>query len=115
MRYFVLAVLVAALAGCGGGSKRVQRAPSAPVVMYATGPMSQACLGSDRKARSKALCGCIQAVANLHLSGSEQKLAASFFSDPQRIRQSDRSGHEAFWKRYSAMGEQVETTCRAAA
>ncbi len=81
----------------------------------ASGPISQACLASDRTARSRALCGCIQAVANQTLGGSDQRRAASFYSDPQRaqeVRQSDRSSDEAFWEAYKAYGARAEQICR---
>lgn len=79
------------------------------------GTIEKACLRSDRKAASRSLCGCIQEAANLTLSGSDQRLAAKFFRDPhqaQVIRQSDRSSHEAFWKRYKQFGVTAETFCR---
>ena len=88
-------------------------AASAPVASFA-GPIEQACLRSDRPSANRAVCGCVQDAANLTLNNSDQKLAASFFKDPQKaqdIRQSDRSSHEAFWKRYREFGEAAETFC----
>jgi len=79
------------------------------------GPISRACLQSDRKAANRSLCTCIQKAANTHLSRGDQRLAASFFKDPhkaQEIRQSDRRSHEVFWKRYRAFGSTAETYCR---
>jgi hypothetical protein len=41
-------------------------------------------------------------------------LAATFFSDPHRsqeIRQSDRSSHEVFWKRYKKFGARAQQMC----
>ena len=76
-------------------------------------PIERACLKSDRPA-SRALCGCIQDVADLTLTNRDQRLASSFFSDPQKaqdIRMSDRRSHEAFWDRYKAFGETAETYC----
>ncbi len=81
----------------------------------ASGPISNACMASDRKARSAALCGCIQAVANRTLTGSEQRRAASFYNDLQRaqdIRQSDRASDERFWEAYSNYSKRAEQTCR---
>ncbi|WP_127114945.1 hypothetical protein [Shimia sediminis] len=79
------------------------------------GPMSSACLKSDRKAKSRKLCRCMQSVANKELSRRDQKLAASFFSDPQKaqdIRQSDRASHEQFWKRYKTFGSKFAASCK---
>ncbi|WP_294609041.1 hypothetical protein [uncultured Roseovarius sp.] len=104
------------LAGCGGvhgfkgDTRHVPR-----IAPMATGPISTACLTSDRKARSRALCGCIQAVANETLSGSEQRRAVQFYSDPQSAqdtRQSNRSGDERFWRAYTAYSERADLICR---
>lgn len=116
MKHFVILSMVLLLAGCGGGgkSKPNRGAPlrSAPM---AFGPISKACMSSDRKARSRALCGCIQAVADKTLSGAQQRRAVKFYSDPhlaQETRQSDRANDERFWKAYKAYGNQAESTCR---
>ena len=82
--------------------------------MAGAGTIERACLKSDRKAASRALCGCIQSVADLTLTGSEQRKAAKFFRDPhlaQVTRQSDRPSDEVFWKRYKAFGATAETYC----
>lgn len=112
MRAIGILVVAALLAGCGGG--RYSETP-AQVMRLSSGPISSACMGSDRKARSRQLCGCIQTVANQDLSGSDQRLAVRFYSDPhhaQEIRQSDRASHEAFWRRYSGYAERAEALCR---
>ncbi|MCP3972138.1 MAG: hypothetical protein GY717_17800 [Rhodobacteraceae bacterium] len=78
------------------------------------GTIERACLKSDRTAANRALCGCIQDVADFTLSGTEQRLAAKFFKDPhmaQEIRQSDRQSHEVFWKKYKTFGRTAETYC----
>ncbi|MGH1330990.1 MAG: hypothetical protein ACRBBK_08920 [Paracoccaceae bacterium] len=88
-------------------------APMIPVSAEA-GAIERACIRSDRKAASRALCGCIQNVADQVLSNGDQRLAAKFFKDPQRaqdIRQSNNSSHEVFWKRYKAFGATAEQTC----
>lgn len=80
------------------------------------GPIERACLKSDRRAVSRPLCNCVQQVADLTLDSGDQRLAATFFSDPHRaqvIRQSDNSGHERFWKRYKQFGANAESYCRA--
>lgn len=69
---------------------------------------------SGRDAANRALCGCIQDVANLTLTGADQKLASTFFKDPdkaQEIRQSNRRSHERFWERYKEFGETAQTFC----
>jgi len=88
-------------------------APSAP--MMATGPLQRACLSSDRRARSRALCGCIQSAANQTLTASQQQRAVGFYSNlhqAQEVRQSDRGSDEAFWEAYRAYGERAERMCR---
>lgn len=77
-------------------------------------PIESACMKSGRQSANRLLCGCIQDVADITLSRSDQRAAAKFFRDPHRaqeIRQSDRSSHEAFWKRYRNFGETAEAFC----
>ena len=84
------------------------------------GPVSasqieRACMASDRSHGDRALCGCIQDAANLTLSAKDQRLAATFFQDPDRaqeIRMSDRRSNETFWKRYKNFGATAEAFCR---
>ncbi|MDJ0824698.1 MAG: hypothetical protein QNJ16_04275 [Rhodobacter sp.] len=78
------------------------------------GMIERACMKADRKAASRALCGCIQDVADQTLSRSDQRLAVKFFKDPhmaQEIRQSDRESHEVFWKKYKAFGATAKSYC----
>ena len=78
------------------------------------GPIEQACNASSRSV-SRALCGCIQQVANATLNGSDQRLAATFFRDPhkaQEVRQSDNRTHTVFWQRYKRFGATAESYCR---
>lgn len=78
------------------------------------GPIGNACKASGRAGASRALCGCIQAVANQTLTRSDQRAAAAFFADPHRsqeLRQSDRASDERFWKRYKAFGAAAERRC----
>ncbi|WP_306113769.1 MULTISPECIES: hypothetical protein [unclassified Roseovarius] len=115
--FLMMGVVAAVLAGCGGGNSNSTpgRAVSTAPTPVASGPISNACLASDRTARSRKLCDCIQAVANQTLTGSEQRRAASFYSNPQQaqnIRQSDRAADEQFWKAYRAYGERSERVCR---
>jgi len=76
--------------------------------------IERACMKSERSYGQRSLCGCIQDAANLTLTSGDQRLAASFFKDPDRaqaIRQSDRPAHEAFWQRYKNFGQTAEHFC----
>ncbi|MET4128906.1 hypothetical protein [Roseovarius sp. MBR-6] len=104
--------LVLTLASCGGAN-RFESDPRAGRPS-ASGPISAACLASDRKARSPALCGCIQAVANQTLSGAEQRRAVGFYRDPhqaQEVRTSQRPGDQRFWAAYKAYADRAEQIC----
>lgn len=77
------------------------------------GPVEQACNRSDRDA-SRALCDCIQQVADFTLSNSDQRRAAGFFKDPDKAHKvwmSKSASDDAFWERYKAFGEQAEAYC----
>lgn len=81
--------------------------------MAFAGPIDSACLKSGRNA-NRALCGCIQQVADQTLSRTDQRKAAKFFKDPhkaQEVRQSDRASDEAFWRRYKNFGATAEAYC----
>ncbi len=96
------------LSACGGGGS-----PTA-VRSFATGPIHTACLRSDQRAANSALCGCVQASANVILSRNEQARAVAFFRDPnlaQVTRQSDRAGDERFWQKYRQFVETAERSC----
>jgi hypothetical protein len=76
--------------------------------------IERACLTSDRPAADRALCGCIQDVANLTLTPSEQKKAATFFGNPHRaqeVRQSISRSDQRFWERYKLFGQSAKTYC----
>ncbi|WP_226622941.1 hypothetical protein [Alloyangia pacifica] len=106
MKPIYLVTILALVAGCGGGSNSGR--------YYATGPVSKACMSSDRKARNDALCGCIQAAADDELSGGDQRRAVRFYRDPhsaQEVRQSDRNSDRDFWRRYSAFVSRAERMC----
>ncbi len=113
MKQIVLFCMILGLAGCGGGSDR-SAGPTRGVQPSASGPISAACQQSDRKARSPALCGCIQAVADRTLSGADQRRAVGFYSDPhaaQVIRQSDRGRDRSFWRSYTNYALEAERIC----
>ena len=76
--------------------------------------IERACLKSDRDAASRALCGCIQQVADMTLRPADQRRAASFFQDPEKAenaRAADSATATAFWERYAAFGQQAEVFC----
>jgi len=78
------------------------------------GPIESACVKSDRKAASRSLCGCIQQVADMTLSGGEQRRAAQFFRDPdqaQKVRMSKSDRDNAFWARYKNFSETASAYC----
>lgn len=78
------------------------------------GPIERACMSSSRQASSRALCGCIQQVADVTLSGSDQRRAAKFFTDPdaaQKAKALDSRSAEAFWERYANFGAAAEMHC----
>ncbi|OSQ51419.1 hypothetical protein [Marivita geojedonensis] len=114
MKVLASILVLALVAGCGGGS-RYDRGDSGVVTRFSTGPISRACLSSDRKARNSRLCGCIQTVANGSLSGSDQRKAARFFRDPQRamdVKMSKTASDDAFWERYERFAARSEQSCR---
>jgi hypothetical protein len=82
--------------------------------LYGSSMIERACNRLDRAAATYQVCSCIQQVANVTLSRSDQKKAAKFFKDPQLAqdtRQSDRRAKEKFWKRYKNWGELASLNC----
>jgi hypothetical protein len=82
--------------------------------LAAAGPISSACMKSDRQAANAALCGCIQQVADQVLKGSEQRRAAKFFADPDKAHEawmSQRASDDAFWERYKLFGASAQASC----
>jgi hypothetical protein len=80
----------------------------------AAGPIERACLRSDRDAANRAICGCIQDVADQTLRGADQRRAASFFKDPDKAHKvwmSKSKSDDAFWERYKVFGAQAEAYC----
>ena len=78
------------------------------------GPIESACMKSNRNAASRNLCSCIQQVADITLGGGDQRLAATFFKDPdkaQKVRMSQSDKDDAFWARYVTFGEQAKMAC----
>ncbi|MEM1364041.1 MAG: hypothetical protein AAGF94_20465, partial [Pseudomonadota bacterium] len=103
------------LVGCGGNAR--QDGPDRLVVKpspVAFGPISKACIQSNRKKASRQLCTCIQAAADKTLSRSDQRKSIAFYDKPQlaqEIRQSDRSQDEKFWDAYAAYGREAQRLC----
>lgn len=82
--------------------------------MADAGPVENACNRSKRKAANRQLCSCIQQVADMSLSRSDQSRAASFFKDPakaHKVWMSKSKSDDAFWDRYKAFGAQAEAYC----
>lgn len=91
---------------------------AAAVVMTAplavAGPIDSACVRTDRGARNSQLCGCIQQVADMTLSRSDQRRAARFFRDAdeaQQVRTSKTNSDNAFWARYKNFTSTAEAYC----
>ena len=117
MKAIVLMVATAGiLAGCGGGGASYRGGFGQQPVLFATGPIQQACQSASRKAASRARCGCVQAVADQTLSASDQRRGAQYFKDPatlQEVRQSDNPGNERFWNAWKAYGQTAASLCAA--
>ncbi len=78
------------------------------------GPIERACMQSDRDAANRAVCSCIQQVADQTLGGSDQRRAAKFFDDPDKANDvwlSKTRSDDAFWDRYKVFGSQAEAYC----
>ena len=77
------------------------------------GPIQKACMASDRGG-DRSLCKCIQQVADMTLSGSDQRRAAKFFKDPEAAHVtwvSQKASDDAFWERYKSFGQTAEANC----
>lgn len=77
------------------------------------GPIERACMASDRGGK-RSLCGCIQQVADMTLSGGDQWRAARFFKDPEAAHAtwtSQSRSDDAFWDRYKSFGQTAQAYC----
>lgn len=84
-----------------------------PTITFA-GPISSACLKSDRAAASRSLCSCLQKAADVTLSRREQRKAAKMFNKPdlaQEVRMSDSRRDEEFWSKYTTFGKFATANC----
>ncbi len=100
MRIILLAAGIAVIAGAANA-----------------GVVERACLASDRSSANRALCGCIQDVADRTLTWSDQRLAAKFFKDPQKaqeVRMSKSDQSNAFWEKYKNFGATAQAFCSVA-
>lgn len=100
MRGIGLLLMAVALAG-----------PVLPVTAARAGQIEAACLGSDRARGDRALCGCIQAVADGTLNRRDQRQAAKFFADPHLAQEARTGGAGDFWDRYKVFGTLAEERC----
>ena len=78
------------------------------------GPIGTACLSSGRSAANRELCACIDRVADLTLTRSDQRRAAKLFKDPdmaQDVRMSSRDADNDFWARYKNFATAAEGYC----
>lgn len=108
-------LLLSLLVGCGSSNRApVSNTPPSLVTRSASGPVASACLLSGRRDASPALCGCIQAAANLTLSQEDQRRSTRYFSEPdllQETKVSDSRSNEAFWDRWTAFRDQADIMC----
>lgn len=101
MRIVLAVMAILTLASCGGARG-------------VNGDVAKACISGGRDAANRALCSCVQQVANQSLSGADQRRAAGFYDDPeaaQQVRLSDRSSDAAFWTRYRAFADRAAESC----
>ncbi len=88
----------------------------AGTAMLAAGPVETACNRSSRDAANPMLCDCIQQVADMTLTGGDQRRAAGFFKDPEKAHKvwmSKSKSDDLFWDRYKSFGEMAEAYCAA--
>ena len=123
-RLAIVALALGTLAACGGGGREAPvrvdlsglglATEAAAPLPFARGPIQKACQAEGRRAASRARCGCVQAVADSHLSGADQRRGARYFKNPaklQEVRQSDNPANERFWTAWKAYGQAAEAIC----
>lgn len=78
----------------------------------AAGPIERVCNRADKG--NRAVCACIQQVADMTLSGSDQRRAAKLMKDPDLAHDvwiSKREADDRFWDRYKSFGQTAEAYC----
>lgn len=81
---------------------------------FAKGTIERACNKIERKAATPRTCNCLQYVANVKLSRSEQHKVAKFFKNPdlvQKLKLSNSRTNQKFWQRYKEFGSFASKTC----
>ena len=81
----------------------------------ASGTIERACLASDRPASGRALCACLQVVADAVLSPGDQRRGAAFFTDPhksQDVKASKRAADDAFWEKWEFFADTSVKHCQ---
>ncbi len=104
MKHLVLALIL------GVGFGMVGTAP-----VQASGVIESACLRSDRPTANRALCNCLQQVADAVLTPSYQKRGAVFFADPHKSQEMRASGHaadELFWAHWVRFSDTAVKHCQ---
>ncbi|MDR0810600.1 MAG: hypothetical protein LBE86_16020 [Gemmobacter sp.] len=78
----------------------------------AAGPIERAC---NRTAKgNRGVCSCIQQVADMTLSGPDQRRAAKLMKNPDLAHEvwvSKREADDRFWERYKSFGQTAEAYC----
>ncbi|HHC29958.1 MAG TPA: hypothetical protein ENK80_05295 [Rhodobacterales bacterium] len=86
-----------------------------PAAAQAGGVIERGCLKSPRPGAGRALCACLQQVADATLSASQQRRGAAFFADPhksQTVKASDRPADDRFWAKWEAFAAAAVTHCQ---
>ncbi|MEJ1993411.1 MAG: hypothetical protein P8X50_17455 [Maritimibacter sp.] len=81
---------------------------------YSGNSINNACLSSDRDAANRALCACLQSVADKSLSPAEQRRGAQLFGKPhlsEELRASARDSDRVFWQKWQSFGDRAQKTC----
>jgi len=87
----------------------------APGQAMARGTIEKACLRADRPAATRALCGCIQSVADATLNSSDQRRGAKLFAEPeesQAVKMSNRRADELFWAKWERFADGAVKYCQ---
>jgi len=86
-----------------------------PGTAEARGTIEKACLNANRPATTRALCGCIQQVADATLSSREQRKGAKLFADPdlsQATKISNSRSDVLFWEKWQRFADTAVRHCQ---